>query len=117
VPPGRKLGGRYKLDVDMPVGDFYPAILKYERAKQKIEPELNAVNKLLNSDVQEHIQDLKENNTDIVQVKAILKNTRQINVDTIHSFEDLEPQNLHIKKEQLEKDLKQVEEIYKKDLD
>ncbi len=108
-PPQRILWDEnFNIELDLPIWDFYPAILEHERTKQEITPKLDSVNILLQN--KEYIDDMLGSNLNISQIKTNLKNTLNIKTDFINTKEDLSDTNLANLKNEFEQQLSQNDE-------
>ncbi|MDD3645948.1 MAG: hypothetical protein PHH06_00910 [Candidatus Gracilibacteria bacterium] len=113
IPPERFISnGDYKLETDLPVGDFYPATVEYERTKQEIEPQINSIKSLQKKEVQEHIKDMRDSGMNFVQAKSNLQNIYGIKLDFAITYEDLNPINLETKLKELESKMDNAKKRY-----
>lgn len=102
IPPERFItNGDYKLETDLPVWDFYPATVEYERTRQELEPQIKGVKVLQSQEVQEHKKDMQESGMNFVQAKSTLQNIYWVKLDFANTYEDLNTINLENKLKEL----------------
>ncbi len=127
IPPEAFISseGWYKIPLDMPVREFYPATVKFEQAKQKIEPQLKAVNSTT-EDINQALGNMQwvENQEDKKAVVDTLKNQLRGKLGSLYDElniqgkKDINDIVLTIKEKQksLQNEFMQARDMYYKDL-
>lgn len=115
----------YRLPLDMPVGEFYPATVKYEKARQNLEPQITTLNSA-GPILQKAYEDTKwaesqeDKNAVISNLKLQLKGKLwnvydDLNLDNKTSIKDI-VDAIRTKRDALQKELTQAYTDYQADL-
>ncbi len=115
IPPERFLWDEnFSIWLDLPIWDFYPAILEFERKKQDIVPKINSIDVLMQN--KDYIDDMLDSNLNITQIKTNLKNILNIDTSFINTADDLSKNNLNQLKQNLNQELTVAERDFQNSL-